>query len=518
MSAATATTSRSMPARLRSSVAVFSSFSSSRPLITRWTPSSARASAHARPSPWLDAQTMPRRPAMPRSILPTLDTLSVARQRKVLPSITVDRDRGTTMAHDHDGWRSLGFRGLPPMSGRVNQEVEGGFAPLIVARIEGSTRPSSASRRTAWCAAGCDRSTTRRCRLRRSPTPRSRSCNRSLRRSESRLAFRSTRRNGGRGRTSTSRSGVTASCSTTLSPARATLALGDPAGHAVGAWATSYAPASWSSTSSSRSSRTTTTPTANGCTSCRSTAPRAATSRGAGRSTGITSSSARVVFDGRIVTTPTFMGSEPRSIGNRSWFDQEEEPGCCSCVRSMTRSAPRRDPPFDHEGRHARPRATEPVRREAGGWHGSGQQGDPRIRASLPPTCLTRNAGCFSTWPARTKDGSPTPTPRSRWRRSSRTSTRRGSPGTAAMATTTPFYYRVHSPVTLIEFDHHDGVVFDNIDPSRHHIHMLVRTPNGGDYGPGPAQRAPRALRARRRAPHTSLRLRPRLRRPPRSP
>ena len=48
---------------------------------------------------------------------------------------------------------------------------------------------------------------------------------------------------------------------------------------------------------------------------------------------------------------------------------------------------------------------------------------------------------------------------------------------------TDAFYYRLHSPVTLIEFDHHDGVVFDNIDPSRHHIHMLVRTPNGGDYG-----------------------------------
>ena len=41
------------------------------------------------------------------------------------------------MAHDHDGWRSLGFRGLPPMSGRVNQPVEGGFAPLILARVEG---------------------------------------------------------------------------------------------------------------------------------------------------------------------------------------------------------------------------------------------------------------------------------------------------------------------------------------------------------------------------------------------
>lgn len=46
-----------------------------------------------------------------------------------------------------------------------------------------------------------------------------------------------------------------------------------------------------------------------------------------------------------------------------------------------------------------------------------------------------------------------------------------------------PFYYRVHSPVVLIEFDHHPGVVFDNLVPSRNHIHTVVRTPNGGDYG-----------------------------------
>lgn len=46
-----------------------------------------------------------------------------------------------------------------------------------------------------------------------------------------------------------------------------------------------------------------------------------------------------------------------------------------------------------------------------------------------------------------------------------------------------PFYYRVHSPVVLIEFDHHPGVVFDNKVPSPHHVHSLVRAPNGGDYG-----------------------------------
>jgi len=48
---------------------------------------------------------------------------------------------------------------------------------------------------------------------------------------------------------------------------------------------------------------------------------------------------------------------------------------------------------------------------------------------------------------------------------------------------TSPFYYRVHSPVILIEFDHQSGVALDNDVPSRHHIHTLVRTPNGNDYG-----------------------------------
>lgn len=46
-----------------------------------------------------------------------------------------------------------------------------------------------------------------------------------------------------------------------------------------------------------------------------------------------------------------------------------------------------------------------------------------------------------------------------------------------------PFYYRVHSPVTLIEFDHQHGIALDNDEPTRNHIHTVVRTPNGNDYG-----------------------------------
>jgi hypothetical protein len=46
-----------------------------------------------------------------------------------------------------------------------------------------------------------------------------------------------------------------------------------------------------------------------------------------------------------------------------------------------------------------------------------------------------------------------------------------------------PFYYRILSPVILVEFDHMPGIVYDNDTPSRDHIHTVVRTPNGNDYG-----------------------------------
>ena len=45
------------------------------------------------------------------------------------------------------------------------------------------------------------------------------------------------------------------------------------------------------------------------------------------------------------------------------------------------------------------------------------------------------------------------------------------------------FYYRIHSPVILVEFDHHRGVFLDNPEPEPFHVHTIVRTPNGGDYG-----------------------------------
>ncbi len=37
--------------------------------------------------------------------------------------------------------------------------------------------------------------------------------------------------------------------------------------------------------------------------------------------------------------------------------------------------------------------------------------------------------------------------------------------------------------MVLIEFDHLNGIAFDNEEPSRNHIHPVMRTPNGNDYG-----------------------------------
>jgi hypothetical protein len=60
----------------------------------------------------------------------------------------------------------------------------------------------------------------------------------------------------------------------------------------------------------------------------------------------------------------------------------------------------------------------------------------------------------------------------------------------AWIGATTPgsvFYYRIHSPVVLIEFDHQNPANLRHLatgpGPNREHIHVVVRTPNGNDYG-----------------------------------
>lgn len=61
----------------------------------------------------------------------------------------------------------------------------------------------------------------------------------------------------------------------------------------------------------------------------------------------------------------------------------------------------------------------------------------------------------------------------------------------AWIGTTAPdsvFYYRIHSPVILVEFDHQTPanlrhLAKDPSAPNPQHVHVVVRTPNGNDYG-----------------------------------
>jgi hypothetical protein len=45
------------------------------------------------------------------------------------------------------------------------------------------------------------------------------------------------------------------------------------------------------------------------------------------------------------------------------------------------------------------------------------------------------------------------------------------------------FYYRLQSPVLIAELDHHGGVFLDYDTPKPFHIHTVLRTPHGNDYG-----------------------------------
>ena len=42
---------------------------------------------------------------------------------------------------------------------------------------------------------------------------------------------------------------------------------------------------------------------------------------------------------------------------------------------------------------------------------------------------------------------------------------------------------RVQSPVVIAELDHHCGVFLDYDTPQTFHIHTVLRTPHGNDYG-----------------------------------
>lgn len=194
-----------------------------------------------------------------------------------------------------------------------------------------------------------------------------------------------------------------------------------------------------------------------------------------------------VVFDGRIVTTPTFMGAEPRRIrqgplAGTSLFDPEEALGL-DLIRSFDTVQRERAILYPSLHPDEIPMPLQNLfdgRMQAGAGHDNlvaPYQGVPgadmtdaqrRLLMSLADTYVGWTADDHAAVKRSEVEAHLDETWFSWY---------------GGYGEDDPFYYRVHSPVILIEFDHHPGVVFDNEVPTRHHVHSVVRTPNGGDYG-----------------------------------
>ena len=194
-----------------------------------------------------------------------------------------------------------------------------------------------------------------------------------------------------------------------------------------------------------------------------------------------------VVFDDQIVVTPSFMGAEPRRVDSGplaglSLFDPEETLGL-DLIRSF--DAGQRDRAILHPSLH--PDEISPAlqnmfdgRMQAGAFHDNlvaPYQGVPGSELSdVQRRLLLGLAGTYVGWTDERYTGV----------KISEVEAHLDETWFSWYGGTddsSPFYYRVHSPVILIEFDHHPGVAFANEVPTRHHVHTLMRTPNGGDYG-----------------------------------
>jgi len=193
-----------------------------------------------------------------------------------------------------------------------------------------------------------------------------------------------------------------------------------------------------------------------------------------------------VIVGDQIVMTPTFMGSEPCQVESGAFagttvFEQEERIGL-DLIRSLDRDQaaqallrpsihpddlpPELQQPFDGQMR-------------AGAFMDNAVIGNEGVSATALTDAqrglLRALVGTFVGW---TRDGHADV-------KMTEVDAHLDETWFAWMGSTTdgPFYYRAQSPVVLIEFDHLPGIVFDNDVPSRHHVHSIVRTPNGGDYG-----------------------------------
>jgi hypothetical protein len=180
------------------------------------------------------------------------------------------------------------------------------------------------------------------------------------------------------------------------------------------------------------------------------------------------------VLGDQLVLTPSFMGSEPvlarsgKYAGTRV-FAAEEERGY-ALMRSLSAAE--------------RVRATIgtdlPSELLTAAFNDNRRIEPAGIRYDeLPPEGRERLEALIATYTGRLRAGHA----EIRWAEAKRHLAATRFAWIGAFDDASPFYYRIQSPVILVEFDHQSGIVYDNDKPSRDHIHTVVRTPNGNDYG-----------------------------------
>jgi hypothetical protein len=194
-----------------------------------------------------------------------------------------------------------------------------------------------------------------------------------------------------------------------------------------------------------------------------------------------------VIVDDHLVTTPTFMGAEPRTIGEGPYAGidlfRPEEAGGLALIRSLDQTQTAKAivlPSLHPDDLPSELQHPFDGRMEAGAFHDNAvipEIGVPATDLSDAQRMLLQTLiGTYVGWEteahAQIRMDAVTANLDETWF---------GWYG--GTGDDDPFYYRVNNPVVLIEFDHHPGVVFDNDVPSHHHVHTVVRTPNGGDYG-----------------------------------
>ena len=180
------------------------------------------------------------------------------------------------------------------------------------------------------------------------------------------------------------------------------------------------------------------------------------------------------VLGDQLVMTPTFMGSEPvlarfgKHAGTRV-FAAEEEQGH-ALMRALSVDA----------RRQATIGKDLPSELLLGAFNDNRRIEPDGIRYDeLPPEGRERLQALLATYTGRVRRGHA----EIRYQEAKRHLSATRFAWIGPFDDTSPFYYRIVNPVILVEFDHQSGIVYDNDAPSRDHIHTVVRTPNGNDYG-----------------------------------